>query len=44
MGVNDLVIGLEFVSKEGGGGWERARVEEYFEGPDWAQELVGQGW
>ena len=26
--VNHLVIGLEFISKEGGGGWEWARVEE----------------
>ena len=34
--VNHLVIGLKFVSKEGGGGWEWARVEECLEGPDQA--------
>ena len=43
LSVNHLVVRLEVVGKEGGSGWERARIEEGFEGPDWAQEVVGQG-
>ena len=43
LGVYHLVVRVKVIIKEGGSRSEWPRIEEGFDGPDWAQEVVGQG-